>query len=73
MYTVYDLMCKFPYDRFSISVDGKEVLEGKKFSFNDLKDAIRYDETPEEQTLETLSEEGVAKVDFMTMVIYVER
>lgn len=73
MYTIYDFMNKFQYDKFSISVNGKEVLDGKKFSFNDLKDAITYNDTLEEKTLELLSEEGVAKVDLMQMIIYVVR
>lgn len=71
MYTVYDFMKKFQYNKFSISVNGKEVLDGKKFSFNDLKDAIEYGESLDDKALDLLSEEGVAKVDLMQMVIYV--
>ena len=73
MYTVYDFMNKFKYDRFSIAVNGKEVFDGKKFSFNDLNDAIEYGESLDDKALDLLSEEGVAKVDFMAMVIYVEK
>ena len=73
MYTVYDFMSKFQYDRFSISVNGKEVMSGKKFSFNDVKDAIKYGDTLEDKALDLLSEEGVAKVDLMQMIIYVAR
>ena len=71
MYTVYDFMNKFQYDKFSISVNGEEVLGGKKFSFNDLKDAITYGESLDDKALDLLSEQGVAKVDLMQMVIYV--
>ena len=73
MYTIYDFMNKFHNDSFGISVNGKEVFNGKKFSFNDLKDAIQYGESLEDKALDLLSEEGVASVDFMAMVIYVVR
>lgn len=73
MYTVYDFMNKFQYEKFSISVNNKEVFDGKKFCFNDLKDAIQYGESLDDKALDLLSEQGVEKVDFMAMVIYVVR
>ena len=73
MYTIYDFMKKFQYESFSISVNGKEVFNGKKFSFNDLTEAIEYGESLDDKALDLLSEQGVEKVDFMAMTIYVVR
>jgi hypothetical protein len=73
MYTIYDFMNKFQYDKFSISVNGEKSFNGKQFCFSELKDAIEYGESLEDKALDLLSEEGVAKVDFMTMTIYVVR
>ena len=73
MYTVYDFMNKFQNEKFSIAVNGKEVFNGKKFCFDDLTDAIKYGETLDDKALDLLSEEGVSKVDLMTMTLYVVR
>lgn len=73
MYTVYEIMEKFQYDKFGLVVNGKVIMDGKKFSMRDLKDAIQYGDTIEDKALDLLSEEGVAKIDLMQMLIYIEK
>ena len=73
MYTVYEIMEKFSYDKFGLVVNGNAIMDGKKFSIRDLKDAIQYGDTIEDKALDLLSEEGVAKIDFMQMLIHIEK
>ena len=73
MYTLYDFLNKFQWEDFEIvSRDGKHSLTSRKINHNDIEDAIKYCDTPEEKRLCSLCETAVTKVDFEQMIIYVE-
>lgn len=73
MYTLYDFMKKFPYDSFTIfSHTSKNRLLKKSINFEEMKQAIKYCETPDEKTISALSEKAVNKVLFEYNYIHIE-
>ena len=71
MLTLYEMMKKFPYDRFDLCTRQGEVKVKNIDSF-DLDNAIEYDETAEDKRLIALSEIAVVKIDFERKDIYLD-
>ena len=71
MLTLYEMMKKFPYDKFDLC-NRRGDVKAKNIDSFDLENAIEYDETAEEKRLIALSEIAVVKIDFEQMNIYLD-
>ena len=70
--TVYEIMKALKYQKFSFNTkDGKD-LTIDEYDFEELKQAIEYCETEEEQLLEELSEKRVLNINMELNIITVE-